>query len=276
MKKLYTAIAVLILFITGCASTPLRQQDFTVPGDHGQLAVTLKTPPHQQTYPLVIIMHGFNANKNMPLLTELADQLHQRGMGTLLFDFNGHGESEGAFVDMTIPNELEDARRIYTYASRLPHVSAIAFVGHSQGAIIAAMLAGELGSDKISTLALMSPAPELKEDTAKGELFGVQYDPQNPPEYITLANGLKVGRAYLQTTQQLPIFEASSQYTGPVLVLHSQDDQLVPYKYGQQMSRIYQNAYLETVQGFDHNFTQDTPAADSIVANYLTEQLLTK
>lgn len=274
-KKMCLSLLAALLVLSGCASMP-AQRNLVLQGDHGRLAARLDTPAHQKEYPLVLILHGFNASKDMPLLTELAKQLNAQGIATLAFDFNGHGQSEGTFVNMTIPNELEDARRVYQYARQLPNVSSVALVGHSQGAVVAAMLAGELGTQQVKALALMSPAPELKEDVAKGNLFGVTFDPKNPPQFITLANGLKVGHDYLQTTQQIPVYEESAKYTGPVLVLHSRDDQLVPYQYGKQMSEVYQNARLETVYGFDHNFTQDTPAADKLVTNFLTEQLLNK
>ena len=272
MKKLLVVFASVLVF-TGCASAQLKQE-FTLQGDHGKLSAVLQTPKHKKNYPLVIIAHGFNANKDMHLLTDLARQLNERGMATLLFDFNGHGQSEGSFLDMTIPNELEDARRIYAYAEKLPGVQSISMAGHSMGAVVVAMLAGELGADKIKTIVLMSPAPELTEDTAKGDLFGVKYDTKNVPEYITLSNGLKVGRAFLVTTPDVKIYETSKRYTGPVLVVHSQDDQLVPYHYGVEFSQIYGNARLETLQGFDHNFTQDTPAVNQKITDYLAEQLL--
>ena len=274
-KKLFFAFLAALFVLNGCASMP-AQRNLVLQGDHGRLAAQLRAPAHQKEYPLVLILHGFNASKEMPLLTELAEQLNAQGIATLAFDFNGHGRSEGKFVDMTIPNELEDARRVYQYARQLLHVSSVALVGHSQGAVVAAMLAGELGSPQIKALALMSPAPELKEDVASGNLFGVTFDPKNPPQFITLANGLKVGHDYLQTTQQIPVYEESAKYTGPVLVLHSQDDPLVPYQYGQQMSAVYQNARLETLHGFDHNFTQDTPSADQIVTQFFVAQLLNK
>jgi len=270
MKKLLL-LCVSLTLLTACASQPVRK-DFTLQGDHGKLSAVLHTP-ESETYPLVIIAHGFNANKEMELLTDLSAQLNARGIGTLLFDFNGHGQSEGSFLDMTIPNELEDARRVYAYASKLPGVKSISMAGHSMGAVVVAMLAGELGADKIKTIVLMSPAPELTEDTAKGDLFGVRYDTKNVPEYITLSNGLKVGRAFLSTTPDVKIYEAAQRYTGPVLVVHSVDDQLVPYVYGVQFSEIYDNARMEKLHGLDHNFTQDTPGVNKKIADYLEAEL---
>jgi len=272
MRKLFLLSAVFVL-LTACTVSPIKK-DITLDGDHGKLSAVLQTPKNQKHYPLVIIMHGFNANKEMYLLTDLAAQLNERGIATLLFDFNGHGQSEGSFLDMTIPNELEDARHIYKYAKKLPRVKTISMTGHSMGAVVAAMLAGELGADKIKALVLMSPAPELKEDTAKGDLFGVRYNPKNVPEYITLSNGLKVGRAFLETTPSVKIYETAQNYVGPVLVVHSQDDQLVPYRYGVQFSKIYKNAILKTLHGLDHNFTQNTPAVNKQITDYLAGQLL--
>lgn len=272
MKKLFLLFVAFGL-LSACATAPAKK-DITIKGDHGKLSAVLQTPKKSKTYPLVIIMHGFNASKEMPLLTDLSAQLNERGIAALLFDFNGHGQSEGSFLDMTIPNELEDARRVYNYAAKLPRVKSISMTGHSMGAVVAAMLAGGLGKDRVKTIVLMSPAPELTEDTAKGNLFGVRYDTKNIPEYITLSNGLKVGRAFLETTPNVPIYAVSSHYEGPVLIVHSKDDRLVPYKYGVEFSKIYQNAILETLQGFDHNFTQDTPFVNKKITDYLAEQLL--
>jgi pimeloyl-ACP methyl ester carboxylesterase len=41
------------------------------------------------------------------------------GIASVKFDFNGHGESEGEFSGMTVPNEIEDAKYIRT-AFNLP------------------------------------------------------------------------------------------------------------------------------------------------------------
>lgn len=271
MKKINLIILSAFLLFAGCAG--VSKKEFTLQGDHGNLSAVLNTPGNK-TYPLVIIMHGFNANKEMELLTNLSAQLNKRGIATILFDFNGHGKSDGSFLDMTIPNELEDARKVYEYATKLPNIKKISLAGHSMGAVVSAMLAGELGEDKIKTVVLMSPAPELKEDTAKGNLFGTKYNTKNVPEYITLSVGLKVGRAFLETTPNVPIYEIAQKYKGPVLIAHSKDDQLVPYKYGVEFSQIYQNAILKTLQGFDHNFTQDIPTVNKVIADYFAGQLL--
>lgn len=272
MKKIFLLI-ISAIFLFGCANSSV-QKEFTLDGDHGKLSVILEVPKKEKEYPLVMILHGFNASKDMPLLTDLANKLQNEGIATIRFDFNGHGQSEGSFLDMTALNEIEDTKKVYEYISKLPQVKSVSLAGHSLGGVVAAMFAGELGTDKIKTVVLMAPAGELKDDTLKGDLFGIKYDPQNIPEYIVLSNGLKVGKPFLQTSQTLPIYETTEKYEGPVLIVHSKDDQLVPYSYGVQFKEIYKNAELETLSGFDHNFTQNTSYVNDIIADYLKKILI--
>lgn len=268
MKKILL-ILFLATFIIGCYTAPI-QKKFTLDGDHGKLAVVLETPPKKETYPIVMIIHGFNASKDMDLLVELSKQLHKKGIATIRFDFNGHGESEGSFLDMTAYNELEDTRKVYEYINSLPNIKSVSMAGHSLGGVITAMFAAEKGADKIKKIVLLAPAGELSDDTLKGDLFGTKYDPKNIPEHIFVAGGkLKVGRPFLKTSQTLPIYESSAKYTGDVLIIHSKDDQLVPYSYGVKFKNIYKNAKLETLSVFDHNFTQDIKYVDKLAADFL-------
>lgn len=41
----------------------------------------------------------------------IASDLLSDGIGVVRFDFNGHGKSEGRFQDMTVLNEIEDAKK---------------------------------------------------------------------------------------------------------------------------------------------------------------------
>ena len=86
------------------------------------MSTVLQTPDKVQSYPLVILMHGFSASKDYKLLELTAEYLEKAGIASIRFDFNGHGDSEGRFQDMTVPNEIEDAKKVYAYAKALPGV----------------------------------------------------------------------------------------------------------------------------------------------------------
>jgi len=101
--------------------------------------------PQTDKFNLVILMHGFTSNRGIEpsqLLYQLAQRFVAEGLGTLRFDFNGHGESDGRFQDMTVLNEIADGKAILDYARSLEGVENIYLLGHSQGGVVASMLAG--------------------------------------------------------------------------------------------------------------------------------------
>lgn len=248
-------------------------QHVTIDGDHGKLQAVVQRPDGAKEYPMVVIMHGFTSNKEHPLLTKLADDLEQDGIASIRFDFNGHGESEGRFEDMTVPNEIEDAKHVYEYAKNLPGVTSVSLAGHSQGGVVASMTAGELGTQNVKSLALMAPAAVLREDAIRGNLFGTQYDSLNPPKTIPIFKGLKLGANYVKTARDLPIYETASQYQGPAYMIHGTGDTVVPYTYSLRYQRIYFHGTVNLVPGEDHSFTKDTDGAAKAVATFFHEQL---
>lgn len=260
-----------IVWLALAQVTEARQAVFTIPGDHGDLAVTMVTPDNRKEYPLVILCHGFSGSQEKPIIRELAAALERKGIATLRFDFNGHGKSQGRFQDMTVPNEIADAKKVYAYVKNLPEVTSISLAGHSQGGVVAGMLAGELTAKKIKSLVLLSPGAILREDTLRGNLFGFKFDPQQPPEYLEIFGGLKVGRDYITTAQVLPIFETSAKYRGKVCIIHGTGDALVPYTCSLHYHEIYPRSELHLLNGFDHSYTQGVQQAVAIAANFLSK-----
>ena len=154
--------------------------------------------------PMVIFCHGFGGSKDGPLFELITDTLQAHGIASIRFDFNGHGESEGDFQEMTVPNEIEDAKHVYAYVRDLRYINSIAIVGHSQGGVVASMTAGQLGTDALRAVVLMAPAAVLRDDAIRGSTMGKMYDPLDPPEYVELWGGKKLGREYIKTAFWLP------------------------------------------------------------------------
>ena len=104
----------------------------------------LLTRPHDGSCPLVLMLHGFGASMDASggFFQDVSDRLTAAGFATLRLDFNGHGQSEGDFTEMTPFNEIEDAAALLRYAKSLDFVTDIHVLGHSQGGVVAGMLAG--------------------------------------------------------------------------------------------------------------------------------------
>jgi pimeloyl-ACP methyl ester carboxylesterase/peroxiredoxin len=246
----------------------------SIDGSKGKLAARLYQPDLKpgERCDLVILCHGLNANKNFPLLLEIADKLHAQGIATLEFDFNGHGESEGQFSEMTIPNEIEDLEQVLAYAQDLRFVRNIALVGHSQGAVVAAMVAGNHPED-IKAVVALAPASSVRDDVARGNLFGIKFNPLDPPDSLVLSNGIALGRRYLKTAFRLPIFETSAKYQGSACVIQGNGDRLVPYTCGERFHQMWENSEYYELEYYDHNFTNCIYRPVDIAVDYLVRTL---
>ncbi len=179
--------------------------------------------------PLVLMLHGFGGRMDdFPggWFQEWSGALTAAGFTTLRFDFNGHGDSEGRFRDMTVFSEIEDAAAFLQYAIALPDVTELHVLGHSQGGVVAGMLAGYY-HDKISKLVMLAPAASLKTDAINGHCMRADYDPQRIPDAVEVTPGCVVGGLYFRMAQKLPIYEVTGQFAGPALAVIAGADGVV-------------------------------------------------
>ena len=235
------------------------------------MSAIIQRPSRDYKGAVVVLMHGFMANKKLEPLKSLSNKLVSNGLATLRFDFDGHGKSEGRFRDMTVLTELEDARSVIKYLDRTDWVESVALAGHSQGGVVAGMLAGEL-CDKVRALVLLAPAAVLKDDALKGVLMYRHYDPSQPPETLSVFFH-RIGREYFKVAQKLRIYERSSCYKGPVLIVHGKKDKIVPFSYGQKYHDVYENCELVLLDKENHFLSKRRNEIIETSAGFLSRHL---
>lgn len=259
------------------ASVSGTTDKLTLMGSKGKLAAEIQKPvlSSGEKVPMAIIMHGFTGNKEGRMLKLIADSLQNHGIASIRFDFNGHGQSEGRFEEMTVPNEIEDAKKVYEYVATLPYVDAsrIALVGHSQGGVVSAMTAGELGSPRVAAVALLAPAAVLRDDAIRGNTMGAKYNPLDPPDSVPLFGGHNLGASYIRTAFTLPIYETAARYTGPATIIHGSGDRVVPYTYGERFHEQWKNSEWHMLEYFDHGFTQNVYRVAELTSEFLIRVL---
>nr|WP_319398874.1 alpha/beta fold hydrolase [uncultured Carboxylicivirga sp.] len=255
------------------AVLPASSKTVEIDGAVGKLDAVIQIPELKanQKCPVVILMHGIFSNKEFPVLVEIANRLQENGIASIRFDFNGHGESEGDFINMTVPLEIKDAIAVFTYCKKLDFASSISIVGHSQGGAVASLVGGEL-TDAIKSIVLLAPAAVLEDQTKEGKMMGNTFDPNNIPDYIEVYNH-KVGHDYLATAQQTNIYENAVKYEGPVCLIQGKADQIVPFSYSVKYNEGYKNSTLHLLDGENHLFQKDKVEAAKIAVNFLISQL---
>tara|TARA_B100001778_G_scaffold220687_1_gene183006 strand:+ start:985 stop:1728 length:744 start_codon:yes stop_codon:yes gene_type:complete len=128
----------------------------------------LVTPSGQQlaysfirgTGPTVIFLGGFKSDMEGSKAIFLEKWAKKRNRSFLRFDYSGHGQSSGDFLNLGIGDWCNDAKQIIG----LTENNGIILVGSSMGGWIALLLSRELGS-RLKGLITIAAAPDFTEES---------------------------------------------------------------------------------------------------------------
>lgn len=196
----------------------------------------------------VLFCHG-NAG-NISHLLAVAEDAHRLGLGILLFDYRGYGQSEGTLSEEGTHRDAEAAWNFLVQEAGLAPEQ-IAIIGRSLGGPIAARLARDKKPAALFLEATFTSIPELGR-----ELYPI----------------FPVG---LLARYEYPTLEYLKQVQCPVLVSHSRDDMFIVFAHGQ---RLYEaagqpKAFIELRGGHGSAFSEDAAAYEAGVEAFLTEVL---
>lgn len=256
---------------------PANGELFFIGGSQGKLAARLSLPAMQKgdKCPIVIFSHGFGGDMTFHLFEPLTENLNQIGIGVMKFDFNGCGQSDGKFEDMTVPNEIEDLINVIAFVRQLSVTKNISLLGHSQGGVVTSMASGQCGFPQIECEVLLSAAAVLRDDALRGMTHGGHFDPWHLYDATyPVGGGHSVGRPYIQTAMTLPIYETAAEYTGPALIINGMADVVVPYTYAERYHKALRDSTLHLIPGEDHTYNYSPEYVTGIVTDWLRRQLL--
>lgn len=277
MKKLL--LSIMMGVITMISANAQFSDTLRIDGSVGKLFTIINRPETSTKMPVVIICHGFSGNCQSPFMNDLSASIVAQGMATIRFDFNGHGKSDGEFKNMTVLNEIDDLKDVISWAQQQDWVKSISLVGHSQGGVVVSMVSGELGDKVVKAEVLLAAAAVLRDDALRGNTMGANYDPWNfKGEYIELphspeAGALLLGKKYVETAVNLPIYETATNYNGPTLIVQGTHDQIVPYTYAERYHEKIRNSELKLVPDENHVFTKTQKETSMLVADWLHSKL---
>jgi len=143
---------------------PYRSEDVIFENKQAEilLAGTLTMPEQAGTYPAVVLISGSGPqNRDEELMGHkpflvLSDYLTKNGIAVLRFDDRGTAASTGNFGTATSVDFATDVASAVQYLQSRPEIdkSKIGLIGHSEGGIIAPMVAGD--SDDIDFIVLLA------------------------------------------------------------------------------------------------------------------------
>ncbi|MCR4643544.1 MAG: lysophospholipase [Lachnospiraceae bacterium] len=222
--------------------------------------------------PLCIIIHGFTGHSEERHIVAVQEALNEIGVATLRADMYGHGKSDGKFEDHTLFKWLTNILAVVDYARSLDFVTDLYMAGHSQGGL-AVMLAAAMERDRIKALIPLSPAAMIPEIARTGELLGIKFDPEHIPDELDAWDGRKLKGNYARVAQTIRVEDYVEKYTRPVLIVHGDRDEAVPYETSVVFSGQYKDCKLVTIPGDTHCYDHHLELVTEAVKDFMLEQM---
>lgn len=221
----------------------------------------------------VVFLGGFRSDMQGTKAVALQDWARRTGRPFLRFDYSGHGESGGAFLDGCIGDWMADAEAAISALTTGPQV----LVGSSMGGWISLLLARRM-PQRIAGLVTIAAAPDFTEngfwagfsDEQRQALLAtgrveLPSDYSDEPYIIT--------RRLIEDGRQNLIFDRPLALPFPVRFLQGTADADVPVEWAMRLLDHAQaeDMRLVLVKGADHRFS--TPECLNLICNSIDEVL---
>ncbi len=223
--------------------------------------------------PGVVFLHGFKSDMEGSKVLYLQDWVAKTGRNFLRFDYSGHGQSGGDFLDGAIGDWFEDAQAAISTLTDGPQV----LVGSSMGGWISLLCARAM-PERIAGMVGIAAAPDFTEDSMWAEATAAQRDEllakgrielpsdYDDSPYIITRRLIDEGRSRLVLRSPLPL-------PFPVRLLQGTADTDVPPSVAQRLldHADCDDIRLTLVKGADHRFS--TPECLDLITTTVTEVL---
>ncbi|MDP1755213.1 MAG: alpha/beta hydrolase [Methylotenera sp.] len=234
----------------------------TTPREHGldYEALTLATSDGERLdawfvpargQAVVLILHG-NAGNISHRMDSIA-MFHRLGYGVLIFDYRGYGRSSGK------PSEeglYRDAQTAWDHLTRQRGIAPahIILFGESLGGAVAAWLASREKPGALALSSVLTSAPEL----------GADLYPWLPAKWLV--------------RMRYDTLATMAQVSCPVLIAHSPDDEIIPFRHGQRLfdAAAQPKAFLPLTGGHNDSFIFMRQEWMDVLAGFLSQHIENK
>jgi pimeloyl-ACP methyl ester carboxylesterase len=216
---------------------------------------------------------GFNSDMKGTKALALDDWAAEHGRACVRFDYSGHGESGGAFVDGTIGRWLEESIAVFEQFCVGPQI----VIGSSMGGWMALLLARELAQRaparaSLAGLVLIAPAPDFTE-----QLMWNGFSPEirkeieskgmwlRPSEY---GDPYPITRALIEEGRNHLLLGSAIEVGCPVRILQGAKDPDVPWQHAFALTHRLpsDDVVLTMIQDGDHRLSRPQDIARILAA----------
>lgn len=207
---------------------------------------------------------GFKSDMRGSKAEVLADHAYTTDRSFVRFDYSGHGESGGEFVDGTISSWLDQAHAVFTRCAAGRRV----LIGSSMGGWIALLLAKRLieagHAGRLGGLILIAPAADMTKDLM-WDKYGDEFRDEvmrlgkyeRPSEYSD--EPYVITRALIEDGAQHLLLKDGLQMPCPVRILQGEDDPDVPWQHALKTYHALtgDDVMFELIKHGDHRLSSE-------------------
>src|SRR6266850_3860174 len=216
---------------------------------------------------------GFNSDMRGTKALALDAWAAEHGRAGVRFDYSGHGESGGTFIEGTVGRWLEESIAVFERFCRGPQV----VIGSSMGGWMALLLAREIARRGVSGaslagLVLIAPAPDFTE-----ALMWNGFSPEIRWEIETRGVWLRpsqygepypITRALIEEGRNHLLLGSAIDVGCPVRILQGAQDPDVPWRHAFALAHRLpaDDVVLTVIQDGDHRLSRPQDIARMIAA----------
>jgi len=216
---------------------------------------------------------GFNSDMKGTKALALDVWAAERNRACVRFDYSGHGESGGAFIEGTIGRWLEESLAVFDRFCSGPQV----VIGSSMGGWMALLLARAMARRaqspaSLAALVLIAPAPDFTE-----ELMWKGFSPEIRREIETRGVWLRpsdygdpypITRALIENGRNHLLLGSAIEVGCPVRILQGAQDPDVPWQHAFALTQRLpaDDVVLTMIQDGDHRLSRPQDIARIIAA----------
>src|SRR3954471_13551358 len=256
-------------------SAPIDQEPTFIEVGEGSGRRRIAVRARAGSGPGLFWLGGFNSDMRGTKALALDQWAAKTGRACVRFDYSGHGESGGAFIDGTIGRWLEESVAVFEQFCRGPQV----VIGSSMGGWMALLLARAIANRaaahvSLAGLVLIAPAPDFTE-----LLMWNGFSPEIRQEIITKGVWMRpseygdgspypITRALIEEGRNHLLLGSAIEVGCPVRILQGAQDPDVPWQHAFALAHRLpaEDVVLTMIQDGDHRLSRPQDIARIMAA----------
>lgn len=200
----------------------------------------------------LVLCHGMESTRGGTKQTAIVDRFAPVGYNVLRFDFSFVGDSEGEYEDLTVSGEVADALGALDFMHEFG-ASECTLIGSSLGGLVALLTAAQIPHlvSRVAVIAAVADSHIFTDDLADSAIAEWRARGRR-----RVGSGfLKPG--FLDDVLKINAPAAMKSVTMPVLVMHGEDDDVVPISHADLICASVSGACrVERFAGVGHRFEE--------------------